>query len=130
MDHVWTCACCGERFDTLPMEYAVPAPRAYFALPEAEREGRALLTDDLCIIDDKERYLRGCLELPVIDGEGPLIFVVWVSLSWRASSNFGTPPSSRMSRHGSVGWKHGSTAIPSRSRSAATSIFAQGLFVR
>ena len=81
MQHTWTCRCCGQSFDTLPMEYAVPAPRNWFAIAEAERATRAQLTSDLCIIDGTERYVRGCLEVPVLDSPEHLEFGVWVSIS-------------------------------------------------
>ena len=64
MDHRWTCSCCGRTFDSLPMDYGFAGPRNWFALSEAERPTRAKLTDDLCIIDGKEHYVRGCLEAP------------------------------------------------------------------
>lgn len=41
MDHKWTCNCCGQSFDTLPMDYGFKAPRNWSALPEAERGTRA-----------------------------------------------------------------------------------------
>ena len=80
MDHKWTCSCCGRSFDALPMDYAFAAPRNWFALSEAERASRARLTNDLCIID-KERYVRGCLEIPVLDSSENLIWGIWVSVS-------------------------------------------------
>lgn len=81
MDHSWTCKCCGRGFDTLPMDYAFPAPGNWFALPEAERAARARLSADVCIIDGREFYVRGCIEIPVIDCVEMLIHGVWVSVS-------------------------------------------------
>lgn len=49
--------------------------------PEPERESRSTLTGDYCIIDDEEFYVRGCLEIPVLGREEPLLWGVWVSLS-------------------------------------------------
>ncbi len=81
IDHSWTCSCCGRSFNTLPMDYAVHAPRNWLGLPEAERETRAKLSDDLCIIDDTEHYVRGCLEIPVLDSPDRFVWGVWVSVS-------------------------------------------------
>lgn len=81
MDHTWTCRCCGKTFDTLPMDYGFTAPRNWFGLPEAERRTRATLTDDVCIIDETEHHVRGCLEIPVTDTSETLIWGVWVSVS-------------------------------------------------
>ncbi len=41
MEHAWTCYCCGRRFDTLPMNYAVQAPRDWFGPADAKRATRA-----------------------------------------------------------------------------------------
>jgi hypothetical protein len=81
VDHTWICSCRGRSFDTLPMNYGVAAPRNWFGLPEAERAGRAKLTDDICIIDGAEHYVRGCLEIPVTDCSESLVWGVWVSVS-------------------------------------------------
>ncbi len=77
MDYTWTCACCGQSFDTLQMNYAFAAPANWFAIPEEERAARVKLSEDVCIIDKSEIYLLGCLEIPVIDRIENLIFGVW-----------------------------------------------------
>jgi hypothetical protein len=81
MDHDWTCSCCGQIFYTLCMNYAVEAPRNWFAIPEDERAARAKLSDDLCMIDGVEHYVRGCVEIPVLDCSEPFVWGVWVSIS-------------------------------------------------
>lgn len=63
------------------MAYGYTAPANWFGLPEAERATRPKLTDDTCIIDETERYVRGCLEIPVSDSAESLVFGVWVSVS-------------------------------------------------
>ncbi len=63
------------------MNYAVKAPRNWFGLPEAERETRAKLSDDLCMIDGSEHYVRGCLEIPVLDSPELFVWGVWASIS-------------------------------------------------
>jgi hypothetical protein len=81
VDLIWTCSCCGQRFNTLPMDYAFAAPRNWFGLTEAERTTRAKLTADFCTIDENEHYVRGCLEIPVSDSSESLIWGVWASVS-------------------------------------------------
>jgi hypothetical protein len=81
VDYKWTCSCCGQTFDTLCMNYFVPAPRNWFAIPETERASRAQLSADLCTIDGVEHYVRGCVEVPVIDCDEPLVWNVWASVS-------------------------------------------------
>lgn len=81
MKRSWTCKCCGQTYDTLPLSYGSKAPDNWFGLPEAERASRATLTDDLCIIDERERYVLGCLEVPVEGLSEPFVWTVWVSVS-------------------------------------------------
>lgn len=73
------CATCG-RFHSGPLrDFGFDAPVYWSALSVQERS-RATLTADTCVIDD-DRFIRTCLHLPVVDGEGPLVLGVWVSLS-------------------------------------------------
>lgn len=77
----WRCRCCGEIHDELPMHHGAPAPALWFTLPEAEREERALLSSDLCLIDKQHGFIVGNLEIPVLDSDEPFSWDVWVSLS-------------------------------------------------
>jgi hypothetical protein len=81
MDHTWTCRCCGKHFNTLPFSYAPIAPDPWFAVPEENRNSRTLLGSDQCIIDDKEFFIRGCLEIPILGCDDPFVWGVWVSVS-------------------------------------------------
>ena len=81
MAYSWTCSCCGKDFDTLPFDYAFKAPSNWYGLPEAERDKQAKLTSDLCVIDEKEFYVRACVEIPVRDTPNQLVYGVWVSVS-------------------------------------------------
>ena len=79
----FTCQCCGERHEGSP-SFGCHAPLAYEQLSAAEREARAKLTDDLCMIrhDDGHRdyFARVCLEIPIHGVEDPFMWSVWVSL--------------------------------------------------
>jgi hypothetical protein len=102
MKYRWTCQCCGRNFDELPMGYAVTAPRNWFGITEHERELRSKLTDDLCTIDNSEHYIRGCIEIPVMDCSDVFVWGVWVSVSepnlrrilelWNATNVESEPP--------------------------------------
>ncbi len=81
MEHGWICACCGQGFETLPMDYGFCAPINWFGLPESERATRSNLTDDICIIDGEQRYVWGCVEIPVSDSPENPVWGVWVSVS-------------------------------------------------
>jgi hypothetical protein len=63
------------------MNYAFQGPANWYALPEAERATRAQHDGELCVIDGKEFYVRGCIEIPVTDSQEIFVFSVWLSIS-------------------------------------------------
>lgn len=62
-----------------PHGFDVPA--IYYTIPGEERDERCDLTSDLCVVDEKHFFIRGCLEIPILDGGGPFVWGVWASLS-------------------------------------------------
>ncbi len=78
--YAWTCSCCGERYDTLPLDWSMAAPVDYNAVPEDEREARTLLSRNFCTVDD-QAFVRGVIEIPVIGLDDTLRFGVWVSVA-------------------------------------------------
>jgi hypothetical protein len=89
MDHVWICRCCSKEFNPLPLSFAPIAPDPWFAIPELERDRRAVLGSDQCIIDDKHFFIRGCLETPILDCKDPFVWGIWVSLSEASFARIG-----------------------------------------
>lgn len=81
MNHAWTCHCCGQRFDTLPLSFACAGPDHWFQLPEAERDARGRLGSDVCIIGETDIFVRGCIEIPIIGHNDSFVWGVWVSVS-------------------------------------------------
>ena len=78
----YNCSTCGEFHLGLPFSYGSPAPAPYFDIPEDEREDRASLSSDQCIIDNEHFFVMGRLEIPVLDGNENLFsWNVWISLS-------------------------------------------------
>jgi hypothetical protein len=75
------CATCGEYHPGPPLSYSVEAPYQWFAIPQEEREIRAELTSDQCIIDGQHFFVRGQLELPIVDHLAPFVWGAWFSLS-------------------------------------------------
>jgi hypothetical protein len=75
------CSRCGQYHDELPMSYGAQTPAIWFSIPEQEREGRAELSSDQCIIDGKYFFILGRILLPVLDGPEPFCWLCWVSLS-------------------------------------------------
>ena len=39
------------------------------------------LSDNFCVLFDRDFFVRGCIEIPLLGGGDPLIWGVWVSLS-------------------------------------------------
>lgn len=80
MDYAWTCRRCGKQYNTLPLDVAFKAPDYWFQIPEAEREQRGKLGPDACVIDE-DLFVRGCLEIPIVDRDDRFVFGTWVSVS-------------------------------------------------
>lgn len=102
MNYAWICQCCGRQFNELPLDYACDAPDHFFDLPQAERETRAKRDSDVCIIDGKDIFVRGCLEIPIVGQDEKFIWGVWISVSkpsferivylWNGAIPDGEPP--------------------------------------
>ncbi len=77
----YRCAHCGELHDGPLFSYGADAPAYWYGLPEAERDARAELSDDLCVIDEEFFFIRARLLIPVHGGPHDFEWGVWVSLS-------------------------------------------------
>ena len=74
----YRCSSCGELHDDLP-DLALHKPDQWFDVPEDERHARVELTSDTCIIDNKDFFIRGIIEIPIIDYPRSFGLGVWVS---------------------------------------------------
>ena len=81
MTEGYFCETCGKYHDELPMDLGADAPAIYFHIPEEERESRCELNNDVCVVDEEHFFIRGCLEIPVVDCDRPFTWGVWASLS-------------------------------------------------
>jgi hypothetical protein len=52
----------------------------YANMKREERDTRALIGSDQCVIDQQRFFLRGCLELPILGSEEPFVWGLWVSV--------------------------------------------------
>ncbi|SFJ77627.1 hypothetical protein SAMN02799624_05942 [Paenibacillus sp. UNC496MF] len=77
----YTCSCCGNYHDELPMSYGYMAPAYYFFAEPKERESRFELSEELCVMDNEHYFIRGCVEMPINGMDEVFIWGVWVSLS-------------------------------------------------
>lgn len=75
------CATCGEHHDDLPMCLGAAAPAIWYSTPESERAEDSALSSDQCVIRGKHFFVLGRLLLSLVDGHGPFVWLVWVSLS-------------------------------------------------
>jgi|SRR5262245_49559785 len=76
----FTCATCGRVHEGLP-DVAFDAPVYYREIPEAERAARAYLSSDLCVIEERDFFVRGVLEIPIVGSDEVFGWGVWVTLS-------------------------------------------------
>lgn len=81
IDNEWTCSNCGKTHTGLVEGYGFEAPWTYYTVSSEERERRCSLSEDYCVIDDRDYFVRGCLEIPIIGEQEPFIWGVWASLS-------------------------------------------------
>jgi len=80
LDFGWTCRCCGERFDTLPTDYHFEGPVGFLGMTEEERS-RVTKTDDICVVSKDEMYVKGLLQIPILETDLTLNYGVWCSIS-------------------------------------------------
>jgi hypothetical protein len=62
------------------MSFAAEFPDMYANIKEEERDTRALIGSDQCVIDRQWFFLRGCLEVPILGSEEPFVWGLWVSV--------------------------------------------------
>ena len=73
------CSLCGKYHDELPLSYSIPAP-VYWSQALA-KEPNSELGQDICIIKNEHFFLRGNIEIPIIDSDNVFAYSIWVSLS-------------------------------------------------
>ena len=79
-DDTYRCSRCGETHQGVPMSYGAGAPALWYMIPPEERAGRAELSSDQCIIDERYYFLLGGIYLPVKDSDKQFMWLAWVSL--------------------------------------------------
>ena len=73
------CHTCGVWHEGVPLDFGIDLPD--IAVPDEEFDQRVWADGDFCVVDGREYFIRGCLQIPVRDGPGPLVYGVWTSLS-------------------------------------------------
>jgi len=62
------------------MSFAAEFPDMYANMKREERDTRALIGSDQCVINEQGFFLRGCLEVPILGSEEPFVWGLWVSV--------------------------------------------------
>jgi hypothetical protein len=75
------CRSCGEYHDDLPLAFGPDAPDSWAGTPVGDRSADSVLTSDQCILDHELFFIRGCLDLPILDSEQVFRWLVWISVS-------------------------------------------------
>ena len=90
----FTCATCGDLHEG-PPSFGYKWPHHYAVLSEDDRKELATISDDLCIINDQDHFIRVILEIPIHGYEEGFLWGVWVSVSaenyWKYHENFASP---------------------------------------
>jgi hypothetical protein len=78
----YICRCCGKEHVGIPFSFAADYPAPYANLSPDQRELRAVIGSDQCIIDQEKFFLRGCLEIPIQDSGEIFLWGLW-ALVWQ-----------------------------------------------
>lgn len=82
----FTCPCCGQVYDGLPLCFGSEFPDYYYSVPSNERNARIEKDESWCVVDNRHFFHRVRLEIPIIDYHENLLFDIWTSIS---EDNFG-----------------------------------------
>jgi len=70
----WTCATCGKSHADAALSFAADFPDMYANLKSEDRDLRAVVGTDQCIVDARWFFVRGCLEIPVLGHREPFLW--------------------------------------------------------
>ena len=76
----WKCSTCGQSHSDIPLSFAADFPDMYTNLSRNDRDIRAVIGSDQCIVDEKWFFIRGCLEIPVIGENEVFLWGLWASV--------------------------------------------------
>jgi hypothetical protein len=76
-ENSYICHCCGKEHAGIPFSFAADYPDPYANLSTDQRELRAVIGCDQCIIDQEKFFLRVCLEIPIQDTGEVFLWGLW-----------------------------------------------------
>jgi len=74
------CSTCGKEHDGLPLSFAADFPDPFANLSLDERDLRATMGSDQCIIDQERFFIRGCLEIPINGTDEVFLWGLWAQV--------------------------------------------------
>lgn len=75
------CTGCGQHHQQMPLAFHSPAPVNWLLEEGLERDPDSELGTEQCVIRGEEFYIRGLVQVPVLDDDRVFEWGVWVSLS-------------------------------------------------
>ena len=77
------CSVCGKDHPVEDIEKTYRLPDAIFGLSEEEREKRARISSDFCLLENQV-FVRGLIPVPIQGKEDVYCWGVWAEISWSA----------------------------------------------
>ncbi|HEY3741743.1 MAG TPA: DUF2199 domain-containing protein [Bryobacteraceae bacterium] len=74
------CSCCGAAIPGPPLDWSFNAPDLWWQLSDEERAVSELHPDQ-CVINGEHFFIRGVIEIAVVDDAESFAYGVWASLS-------------------------------------------------
>lgn len=79
-DSNFVCRVCGQTHEGVPLSFAADFPDIYAGMSKTDRGSRAVISSDQCIIDEQWFFIRGCLEVPILNGNDVFLWGLWASV--------------------------------------------------
>jgi hypothetical protein len=83
MSDSFICSTCGDTHTGAPLSWGPDAPKAWAELALEEREKHGELGTDQCVLDDQRFFIRGRIEILVIDTQQIFAWLVWAEVNPR-----------------------------------------------
>jgi hypothetical protein len=77
----YTCRICGDVHPALTLSWGPDAPDLWARIPKDQREQRGEINADQCLIFDEHFFIRGRLEIQILDTKDVFAWLVWAEVS-------------------------------------------------
>jgi hypothetical protein len=76
----FVCRTCGQTHEGIPLSFAADFPDPYANISESDRTSRAVISSDQCVVDEVWFFIRGCLEIPILESKDVFLWGLWASV--------------------------------------------------